>query len=298
MRRLSADQRVRVLDPLLEGMSVNATFRITGILKPTVLRLVVDAGAVAARFQGEAMREIPCQRFQVDEIWAFVGMKQASIPKERRGEFGIGDVYTFTAIDPDSKLAPTWLVGRRDKLTARRFLLDVARRMTGRIQLTTDAASFYREATAEAFGLTVDYAQLQKLYAAPLDGERRYSPPVCVDTFPMVMQGNPDPAHICTSHVERQNLTMRMGMRRFTRLTNGFSKKVRNHSANVALHFYHYNFVRPHGTLTRKANGKPTTPAMAAGLRKAPMTVHDLVGMLEATEPDTREVSKRRHDFQ
>ena len=296
MKRLSADKRAQALDMLSEGVSVSATVRLTGISKPTVLKLLIDAGHVAAAYQGERMRDLPSRRIQVDEIWAFVGKKAKNVTEEERGMFGVGDVYTFTAIDPDTKLVPTWYVGQRDIQSARRFLLDLVRRMRNRIQLTTDGANFYREAVLEAFGGWVDYAQLIKIYAMPQDAEKRYSPSQCVGTETRVLEGNPDPEFISTSLVERQNLTMRMNMRRFTRLTNGFSKKVLNHSSNVALHFFAYNFIRPHGTLTCKANGKPTTPAMAAGLADAPMTMRDLVGILEETEPDAREVGKRRRD--
>ena len=206
-------------------------------------------------------------------------------------------MYTFTAICADTKLAPTWYVGSRDVRSARRFLVDLARRIPGKFQLTTDGARFYEEAARDAFGGMIDYAQLHKLYGAAADAETRYSPPTCVGTETHVIQGKPDPEHISTSYVERQNLTMRMGMRRFTRLTNAFSKKVRNLSCAVALHFMHYNFVRPHTTLSKAANGKPTTPAMAAGIASRPWTLADLVGMLEEREPDALEVSTRRHDF-
>ena len=297
MRRLDRPTRAQVLSCLVEGMSIRATCRITGISKPTVTKLLTDIGPAVAAYQGEVMRDLPLQRVQVDEIWAYVGMKAKNVPAERRGEFGIGDVYTFTAIDPDTKLAPTWLVGNRDTHNAQRFLLDLGRRIRGRFQLTTDAASFYREAVIEAFGATVDYAQLQKLYAIPLDAQRAYSPPVCIATRPQVIHGDPDAGHISTSHVERQNLTMRMSMRRFTRLTNAFSKKVYNLSCAVALHFMVYNFVKPHGTLTKAAHGTPTTPAMAAGIETRPWTMADIVCLLEAEEPDARDVSKRRHDL-
>ncbi|MDE2902568.1 MAG: hypothetical protein OXP73_06020 [Chloroflexota bacterium] len=206
-------------------------------------------------------------------------------------------MYTFTAICTDTKLAPTWLVGNRDIHNAQRFLLDLGRLIRGRFQLTSDAASFYREAVIEAFDATVDYAQLRKLYAVPMDRERAYSPPVCIASRPVVVPGDPGPAHVSTSHVERQNPTMRMSMRRFTRLTNAFLKKVYNLSCAVALHFMVYNFVRPHATLTRAAHGTPTTPAMAAGLETRPWTMADVVGLLEAEEPDARAVSKRRHDL-
>ena len=223
-------------------------------------------------------------------------MKQKQVPDERRGEFGIGDVWTFTSIDPDTKLIPTWLIGKRDAATAREFLVDLGRRVRGRFQLTSDGASFYREATAEAFGAAIDYAQLVKLYSADVGGAHRYSPPVCVAARPERVTGDPDPEHVSTSHVERQNLTMRMSMRRFTRLTNAFSKKVYNLSCAVALFVFHHNFVRPHTTLTRRANGKPTTPAMAAGLATRPWTLADIVELIEEQEETAADVALRRKD--
>ena len=297
MYRLDRKTRATVLALLVEGMSIRATCRVSGVSKPTVLKLLTDIGPVVAEFQGEALRDLRCQRVEVDEIWAFVGMKAKRVPYERQGEFGVGDVYTFTAIDPDTKLAPTWLVGQRDGANAQRFLLDLGRRIQGRFQLTTDGASFYREAVGEAFGATVDYAQLVKLYSAPAASERAYSPPVCVAARPQPVYGDPDPSHISTSLVERQNLTMRMSMRRFTRLTNAFSKKVYNLSCAVALHFMHYNYVRPHTTLSQANYGRPTTPAMAAGLETTPWTLADVVALLEEREEDARDVSKRRRDF-
>ena len=296
MRRLTRDQRAQILTLQVEGNSVRAICRITGRSKGAVLRLIVDAGQACATALGELVRDVRCQRVQVDELWAFVGMKAKNVPAERREEFGVGDVWTFTAIDPDTKLMPSWLIGRRDVATARAFLLDVGRRIRGRFQLTTDAASFYREAAAAAFGPTIDYAQLQKLYSADVEGAHRYSPPACVATRARIIQGDPDPAHVSTSHVERQNLSMRMGMRRFTRLTNAFSKKVYNLSCAVAIYTFHYNYLRPHGTLTTRAHGTPTTPAMAAGLATRPWTVDELVELIEHREPDARHITQRRFD--
>ena len=296
MRRLSRDQRAQILALQVEGASIRSTSRLTGCAKDTVTRLMVEAGQACAATHGELVRGLRCQRVQVDELWAFVAMKQKQVPAERRGEFGIGDVWTFTSIDPDTKLIPTWLIGRRDGTTAREFLVDLGRRIRGRFQLTSDGASFYREAAADAFGAAVDYAQLVKLYSASGDGERTYSPPVCVDARPERVTGDPDPEHISTSHVERQNLTMRMSMRRFTRLTNAFSKKVYNLSCAVALFVVHHNFVGPHTTLTTRANGKPTTPAMAAGLATRPWKMGDLVALIEDREETATDVARRRKD--
>ena len=243
------------------------------------------------------MLDLRCQRIQVDEIRAYVGMEAENVPDRHRGEFGVGEVYTFTAIDPNTKLAPTWQVGDRDIHNAQRFLLDLGRRICGRFQLTTDATNFHREAVIDAFGATVEYAQLQELYAVPTDRERSYSLPVCIASRPQVIHGTPDEGHISTSHVERQNLTMRMSMRRFTRLTNAFSNKVYDQSCTVALHSMDYNFVKPHGRLTKAANGKPTTPAMAAGIETVPRTFNDLVALLEQRDNHARTVSNRRQDF-
>ena len=294
MRRLSREKRSQILGMLVEGNSIRATCRMSGASKTTVTRLLVDAGRVSAQWHGGHVRELSCRRVQVDEVWAFVGMKARNVPEERRGEFGIGDVYTFTAICADTRLAPTWYVGQRDGRSARRFLVDLAARMRGRIQLTTDGAGFYREAAWDAFTGFVDYAQLVKRYAADVDGPHRYSPPECVGTDAHAIQGQPDPEHVSTSYVERQNLTMRMS--RFTRLTNAFSKKVHNLSCAVALHFMHYNLMRPHHTLTKAANGKPTTPAMAAGLTGRVWAFEDLINLIEVQEPNARDVTGRRFD--
>ena len=227
-------------------------------------RLILAACQACAVAHGEFVRDLACEQIQVDELWAFVGMKQRRVPPERQGEFGIGTVWTFTSLDPASKLIPNWLIGPRDARTARRFLVDLSRRMRGRFQLTTDGATIYRDVAWDAFAGLIDYAQLVKLYGRPLEDERVYSPPVCVATKPTRIMGDPDPAHISTSHVERENLNLRMFNRRYTRLTNAFSKKVYNLSCATALYVVHRNFVKPHGTLTRDEGHRPTTPAMAA----------------------------------
>jgi len=296
MRRLPRETREHILHLLVEGMSIRSTTRVTGVSKTTILKLLVDAGRLCARFHRDQVRDLPCTRIQADELWAFVGMKARNVPEERRGDPAIGDVWTFVAMCPDTKIVPSWLVGPRTPQNAQRLLLDVARRVKGRIQLTTDGADFYREAAWAAFTGFVDYAQLVKRYASEQSGGHRYSPPVCVGADPRIIQGEPDSSHISTSHVERQNLTIRMSMRRFTRLTNAFSKKVLNLQAAVAIHYWHYNFARPHGTLTARANGKPTTPAMAAGISRRVWTLNELVALLEEREPTAREISERRFD--
>lgn len=296
MRRLTREQRAQILSLQVEGMSIRSTCRITGRSKVTVTRLIVEAGQACAEAHGALVRDLDCQRVQVDELWAFVGMKAKRVPQERRGEFSIGDVWTFTSIDPDTKLVPNWLIGRRDSATAQQFLVDLSRRIGGPFQLTTDGASFYREAAEAAFGGMIDYAQLVKLYATPAERERAYSPPVCVAARPQRIMGDPDPSHVSTSIVERHNLTLRMISRRFTRLTNAFSKKAYNFSCAVALTVFYYNFAKPHMTLTRRAHGKPTTPAMAAGLADKPWTMGEIVQLIETREPDAREITGRRFD--
>lgn len=293
MNRLSREQRAQVLALHVEGTSVRATCRVTGRSKGAVLRLLQEAGRACALEHSARVRELRCERVQVDEVWAFVGMKARNVPKERRGEFGIGDVWTFTALDPDTKLIVTWLVGRRTTDAARHLLVDVGRRIEGRFQLTTDGASIYQQAAADAFGLAVDYAQLQKLYERPPDAETRYSPPICVGARRAVMVGQPDPEHISTSHVERHNRTLRMGLRRYTRLTDAFSKSVYNHSAALAVFMFHYNYARPHLTLTRRAHGRPTTPAMAAGLAARPWTMAEIAALMEAHEETAKDIGAR-----
>ena len=245
----------------------------TGVAKNTIINLLVDAGRACADYQRSVMRGLPCKRFEVDEIWAFCGMKAKNIPAERKGEFGIGDVWTWTAIDAETKLVPCWLVGKRDAACAERFIRDLAGRLANRIQLTSDGLKVYINAVDEAFGGEVDYAQLVKIYGTEEGDERRYSPPTCIGAEPTVVTGNPDPELISTSYVERQNLTMRMAMRRFTRLKNAFSKKVENLGYAVALHFMYYNFARVHQTLR-------STPAMKAGVADHLWSIEEIVRLV------------------
>ena len=275
MNRLSTEKRVRVVASLIEGNSIRATVRMTGVAKNTVTKLLVDLGAACDAYMHEVMRDLPCERLQVDEIWAFVYSKQKNVPEERIGEYGIGDVWTYVAIDPDTKLVPAWLVGERNADDATVFLGDLKERLRNRVQLTTDGNRAYLSAVPTAFRGEIDWAVLQKIYGSDPDAARRYSPAKCTGIVKDRMLGNPDPAHVNTSYVERQNLTMRMGMRRFTRLTNAFSKKVENLNAAVALHFMHYNFVRRHQTLK-------TTPAVAAGVADHEWTLEEIVGLLDA----------------
>jgi IS1 family transposase len=275
MNRLSVQERAQIIAALVEGNSVRATCRLTGAAKGTVLKLLGDIGRACAEYQDSTLRGLRCRRVQCDEIWSFCYAKAKNVPDDKRGEFGYGDVWTWTAIDAESKLAVSWLVGPRDAQAAFTFIDDVRSRLVNRIQLTTDGHRPYIEAVEEAFGADIDYATLEKIYASPAKVEAiRYSPGTCIGTKLQVRQGHPDDAHISTSYVERQNLTMRMSMRRFTRLTNAFSKKVENHAHAVALHFMWYNFGRVHKTL-----GK--TPAMAAGVADHPWTALEIAALLD-----------------
>ncbi len=283
MNRLSRERRSHVLRALVEGNSIRATCRITGTAKGTVLTLLADAGAACLDYQDRALRNLPCTRLQCDEIWAFCYAKEKNVPEEHQGEFGYGDVWTWTAIDADTKLVPSYMVGNRNAETANVFMRDLASRLTGRVQLTTDGHKPYLEAVDGTFGADIDYAMLIKLYGADPEAERRYSPATCIGAEQRRITGNPDPAHISTSHAERQNLTMRMQMRRFTRLTNAFSKKVENLEHAISLHFMHYNFARPHKTLTSRNLAFPT-PAMAAGVVDHVWSIEEIVALIEARE--------------
>jgi IS1 family transposase len=274
MNKLSSAKRTAVVAALVEGNSIRATVRMTGVAKNTVVKLLVDLGAACTRYQDETLRNLPCRRIQCDEIWSFVGAKDKNVPAEKAGKFGIGSVWTWTAIDADTKLVPSFLVGTRDLGSAFTFISDLASRLRNRVQLTTDGHKPYLSAVEDAFGGDIDYAVLQKLYGADPAGEKRYSPATCIGTRCETVVGDPDPKHISTSYVERQNLTMRMSMRRFTRLTNAFSKKVENHIAAVAVYFMYYNFGRVHQTLR-------VTPAMEAGVANHAWTIAEIVALLE-----------------
>lgn len=280
---LSTAKQVQIVQALVEGNSLRATARMADVSRNTVNKLLLDLGSACAAYQGETLVNLPCKRLQVDEIWSFVGAKQANVPAERRGEFGIGDVWTFLAIDADTKLCPAWMVGTRDSGTATDFMLDLSARLACRVQLTTDGHRMYVSAVDTAFGSGIGCAMLQKVYGADPAGEKRYSPAEVVGTYTEHIQGNPDAKHVSTSYVERQNLTMRMSTRRFTRLTNAFSKKLEQHLSAISLHFMHYNFCRPHGSLRAERNNR-ITPAMAAGIAKAPWTVEQLLSLLPAVE--------------
>ncbi len=275
MNRLPLEARAKIVGMLVEGNSLRATSRLCDVSINTVSKLLVDVAAAAEKFHDKHVRHLKVRRLQCDEIWAFIGAKDKNTSIDRKIE-GWGDVWTWTAIDADTKLCVAYVVGNRDARWAEEFMHDCASRITGRLQVTTDGHKPYLDAVEGAFGLDVDYAMLQKIYGAPSDAEqRRYSPAKCIGTDMKVVSGNPDPKHVSTSFVERQNLTMRMSMRRFTRLTNAFSKKFDNHRAAVALHFMYYNFGRIHKTLR-------ITPAMAAGLSDHVWSLEEIAMMADS----------------
>src|SRR5947207_1954587 len=276
MNALSTAAKVQVVAALVEGNSVNSTSRMTGVTKKAILKLLEQLGCACAEYHNRNVRNVKSQRVEVDEIWQFCYAKEKNVPADKKGKFGYGDVWTTTGIDADSKLIISYLVARRDAKSAQKFMDDLASRISNRIQMTTDGHKVYVNAVENSFGANVDYAMLIKIYGAPLqeDASTRYSPATCIDCQTAVIAGDPDPDKICTSYVERQNLTMRMSMRRFTRLTNGFSKHVENHGNAVALHFMHYNFCRVHQTLR-------VTPAMEAGLTDTVWSLERLVGLLD-----------------
>ena len=281
MYALSLEQKIRVISSLVEGNSIRATCRITEVAKGTVTRLLASVGKVCLEYQDVVLRNLPCKYIQCDEIWSFCYAKEKNVPEECKGRFGFGDVWTWVAIDAETKLVPSWSVGRRDALYAQAFMDNLKGRLAHRVQLTTDGHKVYVWAVENAFGSEVDYAMLIKIYGQQPDGEKRYSPAECIATQTQIMQGNPDIKKISTSYVERQNLTMRMNMRRFTRLTNAFSKKIENLEYAVALHFMYYNFCRPHKTLNLKRS-LGITPAMAAGVTNKRWKIEDIICLLNS----------------
>src|SRR5438093_10338245 len=279
MNRLPLERRARIIGMLAEGNSLRAASRLADVSINTVTKLLLDVGAACERYQDQALRNLKCKRIQCDEIWAFVYAKAKNLPEKYAGAFGYGDVWTWTALDAPTKLVPSWAVGRRDGFTASAFIRDLAGRLATRVQLTTDGHKVYLEAVEGAFGSEIDYAMLVKLYEGDsgknAPAETRYSPARCTGARTAKISGNPDEQHISTSYVERQNLTMRMSMRRFTRLTNAFSKKVDNHKAAIALHFMYYNFGRIHQTLR-------VTPAMESGVSDHVWSIEEIVRLLKA----------------
>lgn len=277
MNKLSTEKRSQVVAALVEGNSIRATVRMTGVSKNTIAKLLSELGEACVDYLDKALVNLNCKRIQCDEIWSFCYAKDKNVPEKFRGAFGYGDVWTWTAMDAESKLIVSWLVGGRDAGTAYGFMDDLSKRLANRVQLTTDGHRAYLSAVEEAFGSEIDYAMLVKLYGASDEKDTRYSPPECISCRQVEISGRPDPKHISTSHVERQNLTMRMQMRRFTRLTNAFSKKIENHIASIAIHFMHYNFCRVHQSLR-------VTPAMEAHLTDHVWTIDEMLSILDSKE--------------
>jgi IS1 family transposase len=277
MNKLDRKTRTQILHLLCEGQSIRAVTRLTGCSKNTVAKLLVETGHACAAYQDKALRKLPCKRVQMDEIWSFVYAKNDNVKNAKAAPATAGDVWTWTAICADTKLLVSWLLGSRDLDAAMAFTHDLESRLANRVQLTSDGHAVYLTAVDAAFGGDVDYAMLIKIYGADPQAETRYSPAKCIGAEKKPKIGNPDSKHISTSYAERSNLTMRMHMRRFARLTNAFSKKVENHAAAIALHTMYYNFVRIHQTLR-------VTPAMAAGVSDKLWEVSDIVEMLEQWE--------------
>ena len=278
MNRLDSKTRERVISCLIEGCSIRSTVRITGVAKKTVMRLLAEVGAVCSDYQDHVFRNLSCRRLQVDELWGFCYCKQRSVTPEISAKNpAAGDMWLWLAVDADSKLVPSWMLGQRDLGSATAFISDLADRLSHRVQLTSDGHRAYLGAVEQTFGSDIDFAQLVKLYAADRESEVRYSPSECIGCRVIPIIGNPDPKHISTSFAERQNWTVRTNMRRYTRLSNGFSRKLENHAAAVALNYFAYNFIKIHRTLR-------ITPAMAAGVTDRLWDVADLVALWESEE--------------
>lgn len=270
MNRSSSAKRAQIVQHLVEGCSINSTVRLTGTAKNTVLKLLTDLGPACQAYQDKALRNLSCRNIQVDEIWSFCRMKDMNVPEYRLDDPNVGSVWTWVSLDRESKLVPCWLVGRRTEVHARQFLTDLAGRLANRIQLTSDGHEAYHNAVRDSFGKEIDYAMLIKTFALKQGCKTRES---YVESKIKGIQGNPLRSRISTAHIERANLTIRMNMRRLTRKTNGFSKKLHNLKCAMALNFMHYNFVRIHGTLK-------TTPAVAAGVTEKKWTLLDLIGLI------------------
>jgi IS1 family transposase len=274
MNKLDTAKRTQIISALVEGCSIRATVRMTGASKNTIAKLLVELGTACSEYMDKTLVNLPCKLIQVDELWSFVGCKQKQSTAKKLEQGHCGDVWTWVAIDADTKLIPCFMIGQRDPIAARAFMEDLAPRLANRVQLTSDGHKPYLKAVDAAFGSDIDYAMLIKIYGEiDSQGQRRYSPATCIGCEPRTITGRPDPEKISTSYIERQNLTVRMHNRRFTRLTNAFSKKVENHLASLAIHYMHYNFVRIHQTLR-------VTPAMAAGVTDRLWSIEDLVALL------------------
>ncbi len=277
MNRLSIEKRAHILGLMVEGISIRSISRLTGASKNTIVNLLVDAGQACLSFQDRTLRDLPSKRLQLDEIWSFVYAKATNVEKAKAAPEIAGDIWTWTAIDANTKLIASWMVGDRSGDTARVFVCDLASRLANRVQITTDGHKAYLDAVDSAFGIDVDYAMLIKLYGQTEEGQRRYNPPQVVGTETVCCTGRPDPKHISASFAERQNLSMRMGLRRVTRLTNAFSKKVENHVYALSIYFMHYNFVHIHSSLR-------ITPAMAAGVSEKLWSLEDVICIVDRWE--------------
>jgi IS1 family transposase len=284
MNKLDTPTRAKIIHMLVEGASLRSISRVADVSINTVTKLLVDAGTVAAAYHDQNVRGLQSKRLQCDEIWSFCYAKKANVAAAKKAPEAAGDVWTWTALDADSKLMVSWHIGDRTAEDAVWLLEDVQARIKSRIQLTTDGHGAYPPAVAQVFGIDIDFAQLVKIYRSEhgVSPERRYSPPVCVGSLRLAVEGRPDEDKISTSYVERQNLNMRMGMRRFTRLTNAFSKKIENHGHSLALYFLYYNFVRIHKSLK-------TTPAQAAGVTDKLWEIEDIVGLIDVVDARKRE---------
>jgi IS1 family transposase len=278
MNKLGSTERAQVIRCLIDGCSIRATVRITGVAKKTVMRLLCEVGEVCADYQDQVFVNLRSRRLQLDEMWTWIYCKAKNRTEEiARKNPDAGDIWLWVCVDADSKLVPTWMLGRRDMVTATAFVEDIAKRVRGRIQITTDAFKVYLNVIENVFGFSVNYATLQKVFGASDEPEKRYSPAKCIGCDMKTVIGNPDPKHVSTSYVERQNWTVRTNLRRYTRLSNGFSRKFENHAAAVALNYFAYNFIKIHRTLR-------TSPAMAAGVTDRLWDVEDLVALWESYE--------------
>ena len=287
MNILDIKKRAQILHMLVEGNSLRATARMADVSRNTVDKLLRDVGQACLNYQDQHLRNLPCKRVQCDEIWSFVYSKDKNVPKDKKDQFGYGDVWTWVAIDADTKLVPCWHVGPRNGEAAKTFIDDLAERFANRVQLTTDGHKPYLEAVESAFGNDIDYARLIKIYGTDAKQQKRYSPSKFVEAVCSPVSGNPDKKHISTSFVERQNLTMRMNMRRFTRLTNAFSKKLENHMYAISLHYMYYNFGRIHNSLR-------VTPAMECGISDHVWSLEDIAGLVKNEPPKKRGPYKKK----
>ncbi|MES9902746.1 MAG: helix-turn-helix domain-containing protein [Sedimenticola sp.] len=287
MNKLSTKQRAQIIHMLVEGNSLRATARMADVSRNTVDKLLRDVGAACLAYQDEHLRNLPCKRIQCDEIWSFVYSKQKNIPKELEDHFGIGDVWTWVAMCADTKIVPCWHVDNRGAAAAKSFINDLANRLANRVQLTTDGHKVYVDAVEGAFAGDIDYAMLVKLYGGDKSQEKRYSPAAYEGAKKERINGNPEKKHISTSYIERQNLTMRMSMRRFSRLTNAFSKKLENHMHAISLHYMYYNFSRIHKSLQ-------VSPAMEAGVTDHLWTLEEIAGLIPDEQPKKRGTYKKK----